>query len=165
MTPDRYIVIRVAYDRHPSYGRSLAWIAPELRDAGLTMTEDRSREPRPSRTWEGLVDGATFQRFADAWGLHDTPHERTLGRVTEAGHLAARAYTFDGMNWETGGESPIVYVSVLVGVVKTRYRREVDDALPVSRILERLDGRSGWSTLPTPSTASQVPPADSRRSV
>ena len=42
-----------------------------------------------------------------------------------------RAYTFDGMNWEMGGESPIVYVSVLVGVVNARYRTEVDTSLPV----------------------------------
>jgi hypothetical protein len=129
VTPDRYIVIKVAYDRHPSYGRSLAWIAPELRDAGLTLTEDHSPEPSPSRTWEGFVDGATFQRFADAWGLHDTPHERTSGRASEAGHLPGRAYTFDGMNWEIGGESPIVCVSVFVDVVNAVYGTQVDGAL------------------------------------
>ena len=125
MTPDRYIVIRVAYDRHPSYGRSLAWIAPELRDAGLTLTEEHSAGMSPSRTWEGFVDGATFRRFADAWGMHHMPHVRTFCLVPEAGHVPMRAYTFDGMNWETGGESPIVYVSVLVGVVNSGYRTGV----------------------------------------
>jgi hypothetical protein len=120
MTADRYIVIRVAYDLLPSYGRSLGWIAPELRDAGLMLTEDHCAGLSPSRTWEGFVDGATFQRFADAWGLHHMPHERTSDVIRGAGHLAMRAYTFDGMNWEIGGESPIVYVSVLVGVVKAR---------------------------------------------
>jgi len=129
MTPDRYIVIKVAYDRHVSDRRSLAWIAPELRGAGLTMTEDQAVELSPSRTWEGFVDGATFQRFADAWGLHDKPHERTSGFVPDNGHLAMRAYTFDGMNWEMGGESPVVYVSVFVGVESGRYGREVDDSL------------------------------------
>jgi hypothetical protein len=114
---DCYVVIRVAYDRHPRSGRSLEWIAPELREAGLTMTEERTDEPACSRTWAGIVDGATFERFADAWRLDAKPHGRTLSLVTEAGDLDMRAYTFDGMNWESGGESPIVYVSLLVGVV------------------------------------------------
>jgi hypothetical protein len=131
MTPDRYIVIRVAYDRHPSYGRSLAWIAPELRDAGLTLTEDRAAEPSPSRTWEGLVDGATFQCFADAWGLDHKSHERTFGLVPEAGHVPMNAYTFDGMNWAIGDESPIICVSVLVGTVDAHHGTEVDRSLPV----------------------------------
>jgi hypothetical protein len=131
MTPDRYIVIRVAYDRHPSYGRSLAWIAPELRDAGLSLTEDRAAEPSPSRTWEGFVDGATFQRFADAWGLDHKPHERTFGFVPEAGHVPMSAYTFDGMNWAIGDESPIICVSVLVGATNAHHGAEVDRSLPV----------------------------------
>jgi hypothetical protein len=126
MIADRYIVIRVAYDRHPSYGRSLRWIAPEMRDAGLALTEDCSAGLSPSRTWEGFVDGATFERFADAWGLCLTPSERTLGLVPGVGHQAMRAYTFDGMNWEVGGESPIVYVSVVVGVVTAGCETEVD---------------------------------------
>lgn len=131
MTRDRYIVIRVAYDRRPSYGRSLEWIAPELRDAGLMLTEDHCAGLSPSRTWEGFVDGATFQRFADAWGLRDKPHDRTLALVPGAGHLAMRAFTFDGMNWEMGGESPIVYASVVVGVVNPRCETEIDAPSPV----------------------------------
>jgi hypothetical protein len=130
MTADRYIVIRVAYDRHPSYGRSLGWIAPELRDAGLMLTEDHCAGLTPSRTWEGFVDGPTFQRFAGAWGLRDKPYERTAGIVPGAGHLAWRAYTFDGMNWEIGGESPIVYVSVIVGVVDAPCETEIDASSP-----------------------------------
>lgn len=128
MTRDRYIVITVAYDRHPSYGRSLDWIAPELSDANLIMTEDRIDETSPSRTWAGVVSGATFERFSDAWQLGAQPCELSLRPVTEAGDLAMRAYTFDGMNWETGGESPIVYVSLLVGFAGDRDRPEVDDS-------------------------------------
>jgi hypothetical protein len=129
VTGDRYVVLKVAYDRHPGYGRSLAWIAPELRDVGLIMIEDHKDEPSPSRTWAGIVDGATFERFADAWGLDGMPHDRILDPVTGAGDLAMRAYTFDGMNWEIAGESPIVCVSVLVGVVGDRDGREADDLL------------------------------------
>ena len=124
MTEDRYIVIRVAYDRSPSYGRSLEWIAPELKDAGLVMTEDHTDAPSPSRTWAGIVDRATFERFADAWQLDRCSHERAWGPATAAGGLLPlRAYTFDGMNWESGGESPIVYVSLLIGAVRNRYQR------------------------------------------
>ena len=41
----------------------------ELRDAGLTLLEDRVSEARPVRTWAGIVDGVTFGHFADAWHL------------------------------------------------------------------------------------------------
>ena len=112
---DRFITIRVAYDSYPGYGRSLAWIAPDLKDAGLTMTEDHAAEPSPSRTWAGIVDRPTFERFADAWQLHAEADEPSA--VTEHEHRATHIYTVDGMNWEAGGESPIVYVTVEVAVV------------------------------------------------
>jgi len=126
---DRYIVIRAAYDRYPNHGRSLEWIAPELRDAGLILTEDHTNERRPWRTWAGIVDGTTFERFADAWGLERAPEEPPVAIPTEHGQLAARAYTFDGMNWEVAGESPIVYVSVHVGVVPDACERRADRPL------------------------------------
>ena len=115
MGDDRYITMKAVYDRDLHCGRSLTWIAPELKDAGLTMTEDDTDGLSPSRTWAGIVDGPTFKRFADAWHLND----------------ATPARTFDGMNWEVGGESPIVYVSVDVGVVPDGYDAEAHHPPPV----------------------------------
>ena len=66
MVNPRCITITVRYDRQPRYGRSLQWIAPELKDSALTMTEDQLDDPTPSRTWAGLVDGPTYERFAEA---------------------------------------------------------------------------------------------------
>ena len=108
MGDDRYITIKVAYDHGPHDERPLSWIAPELTHAQLTMTEDHTSGPNPSRTWAGIVDGPTFKRFADAWHLND----------------ATRARTFDGMNWEVDGQSPIVYVSLDIDVVRDRYDAE-----------------------------------------
>jgi hypothetical protein len=105
VTHDRLITIKVAYERYPSHGRSLAWIAPELTDAGPIMTEDHTDELRPSRTWAGIVNGSTFERFAAAWQLRDET-DRPSSVVTRRGHPATHTYTFDGMNWEAGGESP-----------------------------------------------------------
>jgi hypothetical protein len=122
-------VIKVAYDCHPSYGRSLEWIAPELCDAGLSLIEDRTAGAKPSRTWAGSVSGATFARFSDAWGLDTKPDEGPSDVVTEAGRRSLHAYTFDGMNWETGGESPVVYVTVLVGATRDWHGRDVGDSL------------------------------------
>ena len=34
------------------------------------MTEDHAAQPSPSRTWAGIVDRPTFERFANAWQLH-----------------------------------------------------------------------------------------------
>jgi hypothetical protein len=125
---DRFITIRVAYDSYPRYGRSLDWIAPELKDAGLTMTEDHAAEPSPSRTWAGIVDRPTFERFADAWQLHAEADEPSA--VTKHEHLATHIYTFDGMNWEAGGESPIVYVTIEVAVVRAGDKAEAHHPLP-----------------------------------
>ena len=110
MRGDRYLTVEVAYEPQLGYGRSLEWVAPELRHAGLVMTEDHTNESRPSRTWAGIIGRATFERFARAWNID---YETDLGTSTEDSHQG-RDYTFDGMNWEVGGESPIVYVAVNV---------------------------------------------------
>jgi len=106
MAHPRHIAISVRYDRHPKYGRSLAWIAPELRDAGLEMTDDQVDQTTPSRSWAGVVDGPAFERFAEAWRL-------------DRADSTPRTYVFDGMNWETAGGSPIVYVVVEVRDART----------------------------------------------
>ena len=118
MLDPRYITITVQYDRDPRYGRSLGWIAPELKNSTLTLTDDDIAGPRPSRTWAGMVDGPTFKRFARAWRL---PRQitGTTPPVTDDPDRVARTYTIDGMNWEAGGISPIVCVSIQV----TRPRR------------------------------------------
>jgi hypothetical protein len=113
MVDPRYITITVQYDRDARYGRSLGWIAPELENSTLTLTDDHIAAPRPSRTWAGMVDGPTFERFARAWRL---PGQitTTTPPVTDDPDRVARTYTLDGMNWEAGGISPIVCVSVHV---------------------------------------------------
>src|SRR5664279_2630911 len=118
MVDKRYIVIQVAYEPNVVYGRSLEWIAPELKDAGLTLIEEHADECGASRTWAGVVDGATTQRFADAWHLPDEFYEPAAANLAEDGHIARVRRTLDGMNWEVDGESPIVYVSVEIGVIR-----------------------------------------------
>ena len=115
MGDGRYITIRAAYEQDLHHGPSLRWIAPELKDAGLIMTEDHTDVMHPSRTWAGIVDGPTFKRFADAWHLNDAPRRRT----------------FDGMNWEVAEHSPIVYVSVDIGVVPNAHDPEAHRPAPV----------------------------------
>ena len=67
------------------------------------MIEDHADGPSPSCAWVGTVDGPTFWRFADVWQLHG----ETLGGTD--GQPSVHAYTFDGMNWEPNGESPVTY--------------------------------------------------------
>jgi hypothetical protein len=111
----RHLIITVHYEPAFRYGHSLAWIAPELRTAGLRLINDRLSDPDPSRTWAGLVNRATFDDFADAWRL---PHICGTPQPTgdQAGHATAYDFAFDGMNWERDGASPVVYVSVRVTV-------------------------------------------------
>jgi hypothetical protein len=105
MADERYIIISVAYEPGTRGVRSLRWIAPQLKDADLTLIDKHTR-PHPSRTWAGTVDGPTFEHLADAWHLNDQP--------TNNGHPGTQSYTLDGMNWETDGESPIVYLTLTV---------------------------------------------------
>ena len=114
MVNPRYITITVRYDRQPRYGRSLEWIAPELKDSALTMTEDQLDGPTPLRTWAGLVDGPTYERFAEAWRLPKDTDETNSQTAGDDRELATHTYTLDGMNWEAGNESPIVCVSLQV---------------------------------------------------
>jgi hypothetical protein len=122
MADDRYVVVRVAYDRFPSHGRSLKWIAPELDGAGLGLIEDRIHEQSPRRTWAGVVSAAAFERFESAWHLDTAAAEAVFALPTEHGQLRGREYTFDGMNWEAEGVSPIVYVTVRVARVRDGVR-------------------------------------------
>jgi hypothetical protein len=114
MTDDRYIVLRVVYERQFRYGRSLAWVAPELSDVDLTITADEMNDFVSSRTWAGIVDGPTYKRLAEAWRLGPEIAARTRDLGAELPGPQACSYVLDGMNWEVDDESPIVYVSLLV---------------------------------------------------
>ncbi len=114
MSDARHVTIRVQYDPQVRYGRCLEWVAPELRDAGLVLTENHLGGSAPSRTWRGVVDGPTYERFAAAWRLEGMLGEPAPDTANEEHGPRTRACTLDGMNWEAGGESPIVYVSVQV---------------------------------------------------
>jgi hypothetical protein len=114
MPDTRYVVIRVQYDQQTRHGRSLEWVAPELKDAGLALTEDDLGGSSPSRTWRGVVDGSTYERFAAAWRLEGVLDESASDTANEERSARTRGCTLDGMNWEAGGESPIVYVSLQV---------------------------------------------------
>ncbi len=114
MLGSRYVILTVHYDRHPSYGRSLGWIAPELKDAHMVMTEDRRNAARPSRRWEGTVDGPTFTRFGRAWRLRADAVGPASHAANSVHDQAPQRYTLDGMNWEDRGRSQIVCVCVEV---------------------------------------------------
>ncbi len=128
MSDARYVAIRVQYDQQARYGRSLEWVAPELRYAGLALTEDRVDigGSAPSRTWRGVVDGPTYERFATAWRQEAMLGEAAPDTANEEQGARTRACTLDGMNWEADGESPIVYVSVRV----TPHRHAVEHTAP-----------------------------------
>jgi hypothetical protein len=107
---DRYVIVAVEYEPDAKDAEcSLGWLVRELRDAGLTMTEDT----QAVREWAGVVDGDTYARFADGWDLGNKPDQPSLMQ-TEHGCLAAHRYTWDGMEWELSGWSPIVWMSIAV---------------------------------------------------
>jgi hypothetical protein len=89
---DHYLInLQVKYEPYATdVQRSLSWLAPELVGAGLTLVT----EGDDWRKWAGVIDADTHARVSAAWSLED-------------GHRV-----FDGMAFETGGSSPIVYVSL-----------------------------------------------------
>ena len=92
---DRYLILAVEYEPDATDAqRSLGWVAPELLDAGLTMTDDMLGV----RKWAGLLDGDTYERIVDSWGGD--------------ADLANYRHTWDGMEWEVEGSSPIVWASL-----------------------------------------------------
>jgi hypothetical protein len=108
----RYVIVRVAYERDATgFERSLRWLVPELGDAGLTMTADA----RGGREWAGVIDGDTYARLADRWDLDDKPEQTNGAALTEDERPASHTYAWDGMEWETAGSSPIIYMSLRVG--------------------------------------------------
>jgi len=111
-TGDRFIILRVAYDRPAAPAASLEWIAPELKDAGLSLIEDNRDGPNPCCEWAGVVDGPKFERFAAAWHLYDEDDQAASDNAS--GQPVMHVHTLDGMNWETQGESPILFVTVHV---------------------------------------------------
>jgi len=115
MSVPRLITVTVWYERRSAHARSLEWIAPELGDAHLTLVEDQAESERPFRTWTGLVDGPTFERFARSWRLEDsTGSGPDSSNHNQNASQVPRSYEFDGLNWEADGESPIICVTVQV---------------------------------------------------
>jgi hypothetical protein len=104
----RRVILEAAYEPDAKHlPRSPEWLVPELVDAGWTLTEDTPH----SCKWAGVIDGETYARFAKGWGLENKPGEANFG---EHGDLASYSYTFDGLEWESGGSSPIVWMTLTV---------------------------------------------------
>jgi len=110
----QHIAITVRYEPRARHGTSLSWIAPELRGARLELIHDHLDDPMPSRTWAGVVDGRTFARFAKSWGLRRGHDGGSASGRDDGSDDALDGRTYDGMNWEFGGKSPIISVSVEV---------------------------------------------------
>ena len=118
----RYVIVEAAYEADATNPeRSLRALAPQLADAGLTMITDSPA----LRKWAGVIDGHTYARMADAWALDRKPGTNHL-MVTEYGELTCHAYTWDGMEWEGNGSSPVVWM-------RLRVSSEVRPQLPNAR--------------------------------
>ena len=105
---NRYVTLRVAYEPDTTNPeRSLGWLVPELVDAGLALTEDAPTE----RIWSGAIDQESYARLAEAWDLENRANGLYTG---EHGPRECQVYTWDGMEWERAGVSPIVWVELEV---------------------------------------------------
>ena len=92
---DRFISLTVRYEPYATrVQRSIGWLAPELVRAGLTLTEYEEN----TRQWTGVIDAATYARLATAWRLESEQ----------------RVHVLDGVNFESGGCGPVVWVSLTV---------------------------------------------------
>ena len=93
---DRHVTLAVEYRPDATDAqRSLSWLAPDLARAGLMLSEEDD-----VRKWRGVIDGDTYARFADAWGLNPD--------------LGSQRHVLDGTAFEHRGFSPIVWVSLSV---------------------------------------------------
>lgn len=103
---------------------------PEINYADLTMVGDRIDDTRPSRTWHDVVDRATFERFANAWRLHDATGRLEVCESHGDNRQPARSFVFDDLNWYTDGEPPIIRVGLQIlgvtGAVGNSGRRSAE---------------------------------------
>jgi len=142
---DRYVILEAEYEPHAKDAeRSLRWLVPELVEAGLTMTEHTPGV----RNWAGVIDGDTYERFAAAWDLGNKADARNGGVPTD-GHLAQHSYTWDGMEWDLGGWSPIIWMNLKVSEpieaqVHPRRARSTVRLLGLSEAHRREPRRYGW---------------------
>ena len=108
---ERYVILVAAYEPDATdWARSPGWLVPELVDVGWTLTEDTP----DLRKWAGVIDGDSYARFAEGWGLDEKRCEANLGMPGEHGDVASCSYTFDGLEWESGGYSPVVWMRLTV---------------------------------------------------
>jgi len=124
---DRYVILEAEYEPDAKEAeRSLRWLVPELVEADLMMTE-----PTPAvRKWAGVIDGNTYERFADVWDLGNKAGELLVGVPTEDRHLLSHSYTWDGMEWELGERSPIVWMNLKVSEPIGAELHQVEPDLP-----------------------------------
>jgi hypothetical protein len=103
----RYLNVAVQYEPNaPTGQQSLRWLFPELAGAGLSLTEDT----QGMRQWVGVVDADTFARLAETWRLD--PRRASWRRL------------WDGMEWESGGTTPVVWASVSVSQLERSSDRQ-----------------------------------------
>jgi hypothetical protein len=97
---DRYLILTAEYEANATdVQRSLSWLAPELVQAGLTLSEEGE-----VRMWTGVLDGDTYARFAERWGVD--------------GERPSYRRVFDGMEFEHEGSSPIIWARLDVSEVE-----------------------------------------------
>jgi hypothetical protein len=116
---ERYVILVAAYEPDATdWARSPGRLVPELVDAGWTLTEDTP----DSRRWASVIDGDTYARFAEGWGLENKRGEANLGMPGAHGDLASYSFTFDGLEMGIGGIEP----NRVDGVDGQRAREEAD---------------------------------------
>jgi hypothetical protein len=130
----------------------------------------------------GVIDGETYLRFAEGWGLENKRGEANLDMPGEHGDLASYSYTFDGLEWESGGSSPIVWMGFTVSEpVKTDpepTERELafvsqgsvatPHKMPVWRVIDRpraSEPRAGADPGSLQSCGGRIQPQSHRRSL
>ena len=113
-----YVVLDVDYKSDDC--QTLGWIAPELANSGLKLTEDGESEFAEygavcHRKWVGIIPKAVYRELRDSWSLQRENAMETGGILTaEYGLIPAIAWSFDGMEWNTGGSTPIFQASLYV---------------------------------------------------
>jgi hypothetical protein len=107
----RYVTLAAAYEPDATdWVRSPGWLVPELVDARWTLIEAAPN----SRSYAGVIDADTYARVAEGLSLERKRGEANLSTPGEHGNLASYSYTFDGLEWESGGSSPVIWMRLTV---------------------------------------------------
>lgn len=114
------------------------WTETEGDEQYQAPTDSEEYENGQHRKWTALLSDEDWEAVCvdQIIDLDDDTLEPTMGSITELGHLPAFAMNWDGMDWNVGGVTPVIFAQMYVSPLP-----ETNDDL---KLANELLGEEAW---------------------